>query len=508
MPPWMGGLPSAPRARSTVRPYSPPVTHDLVVIGGGITGAGVARLATRNGYSCALIERGDLGSGASSASSHMLHGGLRYLEHGHFHLVREALEQRTEVSRMAPALARPIRFLVPLYRGDRVGPWRLRAGLWLYDRLAGPWRLSEHAMASPAEATVLEPGLETAGLHGAGLYTDGVMDDARLTIAVARDAADHGAEIHTYTEVVAASPADGGEVEIEATDRLDGGVRRFRARAIVNASGPWADHVRVRLSRSLHPGKPDPMPVLRPSRGVHLVYPPLTVRHGLLLVARSDGRVFFVIPFLNHALVGTTEIEVPALPADDAFRPTAAEVTYLREELARVLPASSDVPPLAVTSGLRPLLRSEHHVGQASREHQVIAEDGWITIAGGKYTTFRVMARDTMAEVARRLGRQGYPITDPADILPAPMAPGADLERVAEFAVEREFARRLEDVIRRRTTLWLEPDRGRVAASRIAPVMARLLEWGPERAREEFQRYDAALWEEETLLRHAAEEVA
>jgi glycerol-3-phosphate dehydrogenase len=480
--------------------------YDLVVIGGGITGLGVARLAARNGYSCALVERGDLASGTSSGSSHMLHGGLRYLEHGRFSLVRESLWERAVLMRMAPAVARPGRFLVPLYRGDRLSPWRLRAGLTLYDWFAGPTALAPRAMLRPREALALEPDLSPGGLRGGGLYSDAIMDDARLAIAVARDAAGRGAEIHPHTEMIAARPAEGTSFLLVAADRIAGGERVFTTRAIVNAAGPWADEVRALLLRSLRPGSPEPAPLLRPSRGVHLVYPELTRGHALLLIARSDGRVFFVVPFAGHSLVGTTEVEVSSPPPPGAWRPSLEEVRYLRAELRRALPAHAHTPPLAVTSGLRPLLRSEADVGSASREHRVIEDDGVITIAGGKYTTFRVMAREALESVQRRLGRQGRPLHDPIEPLPAPLPPGVSLERVAEFAVDEEFARRVQDVVRRRTTLWLEPDRGRVAATRIAAVMARKLGWSPERAREEFQSYDAALWEEESLLQRARED--
>ena len=479
-------------------------TVDLLVIGGGITGLGVARLAARNGYSCVVLERRDLASGTSSVSSHMLHGGIRYLEHGRFSLVRESLVERNAVSRMAPALVSPHRFLVPLYRGDRVGPWRLRAGLQLYDWFAGRDGLARHVMARRAEAVALEPNLAEDGLLGAGLYSDAVMDDGRLAVAVARDAARHGAEIRTYTEAVAARPADGG-IEVEATDRLDGGRLTFQGRLVVNAAGPWVDAVRTLLTRCLLPGAPDPAPILRPSRGVHLVYPRLTRDHGLLLFARADGRVFFVVPFADRSLVGTTEVEVESPPPERSFLPSVEEVRYLRSELRRILPGHAGLPPLAVFAGLRPLLASDDDVHSASREHRVLLEGGVLTVAGGKYTTFRVIAREVLRRVQRELGHQGRPLRDPAEPLPAPLAAATPLERVATFAVEEEFARRVEDVVRRRTRLWLEPDRGRVAASQIATVMAGVLGWGPERTREEFQRYDAALWDEESLMQRASD---
>ncbi len=484
---------------------TPPTLYDLVVIGGGITGLGIARLAARNGYRCALIERGDLASGTSSVSSHMLHGGLRYLEQARFALVRESLAERAAVHRMAPAITRPQRFLFPLYRGDRVGPLALRAGLWLYDRLAGGARLAPTSVVRRREALALEPNLAPGGLRGAGLYSDVVMDDARLAVAVARDAAAHGAEIHTYAEVTAARPGDSGTIDVLAAGRLEPGERAFSARLVVNATGPWADATRLALARSLEPGGPDPAPLLRPSRGIHLVYPRLTNGHGLVLTARADGRVFFVVPFGERSLVGTTEVEIASPAPPDAWKPTLEEIAYLRAEVGRVLPRGAHAPPIAVFAGVRPLLASDDSAGDASREHGIVEERGVLTIAGGKYTTFRVMARDVMARVAAKLGRTGRALVDPADPLPAPLPPGVDLERIAEFAIEQEFARRLPDVLRRRTTLWLEPDRGRVAAGRIAAVMARRLGWTPERAREEVQDYDASLWEEETLIQRTQE---
>jgi len=477
---------------------------DLVVVGGGITGLGVARLAARNGLRVALFERGDLASGASSTSSHMLHGGLRYLEHGHLRLVREALRERGEVSRMAPSLAHPTRFILPFYRGDRRPPWMIRTGLVLYDFLAGPQNLSRRSAVRPVEALMLEPGLEDRGLLGAGLYSDVVMDDARLAIAVARDAAAHGAEIHPWTEVIGARPA-GEHVDVMVRETLGGGERRLTTRAVVNAAGPWVDDVRRRLVCSFRPGAPDPPPLMRPSRGVHLVYPALTAGHGVLLTARADGRVFFIIPFEGRSLVGTTEVEVASPPSAEEIRPGFEEIRYLRAELARAMPQASRQPVLAATAGVRPLLAGGGPVGHASREHRVVEDGPIVTVAGGKYTTFRVMARDTLRHLARRLGREGKPVRDSLDPLPRPLGPGHPVERLAAYAVDEEFAHRVEDVVRRRTTLWLTPDRGRIAAAEVSTVLARKLGWDEPRRRAELQRYHDALADEERLLRRAGE---
>ncbi len=479
-------------------------TSDLVVLGGGITGLAIARLAARNGLTVTVLEQGDLASGTSSASSHMLHGGLRYLEHGRFTLVRESLQQRAQVIRMAPRLAEPRRFLVPLYRGDRRGPLRLRAGLMIYDAFAGTERFSRHSMVRRREALALEPVLAPEALRGAGIYSDGVMDDGRLAVAVARDAAAHGAHILTYTEAIGARPTGDASYDITARDALDGKGVTVRARVIVNATGPWTDLVRTRLLGALAPGRPDPAPLLRPSRGVHLVFPALTRSHGLLLTSHLDGRVFFVVPFGRRSLVGTTEVEVPSPPPAGAWRATLDEVRYLRESLRRALPEAAHLPPLAVLSGLRPLLASQNDVGSASREDRVIEEHGMFTVAGGKYTTFRVIARHALTAAAARLGRAGRPLLDPADPLPAPLAADATIDRLADFAVEHEFARRVGDVVRRRSLLWLEPDRGRAAATRIAQRMAQRLGWSAARQQQEFQAYDASLWEEESLLQQSA----
>jgi len=475
-------------------------TYDAVVVGGGITGLGIARLAARNGLSVALVERGDLGSGASSASSHMLHGGLRYLEHGDFVLVSEALRERAAVSRMAPTLARPTRFMIPLYRGDRRPPWMVRIGLFAYDAFAGRSTFARHGMVRRPEALALEPDLAAEGLKGAGLYSDAVMDDARLAVAVGMDAAAHGAVLHNYTEAIGLRPSDPDHFEILARDRLSGAEMALRARVIINATGPWGDRTRAALLGSLRPGNIDPAPVLRPSRGVHLVFPRLSRTHGILLFARSDGRVFFVIPFGEHSLVGTTEVEVISPLRDEDVRPSVEEIRYLRDELARVLPKAAEAPALAVLSGVRPLLASTGSISAATREHKVLDDGPMLTVVGGKYTTFRVIARDTVKALIDKLKRGGPAPRDSIAPLPRLPEPTEALEAFAEAAAQTTWARRVEDVIRRRSRLWLTPDRGRVAAPRVAAGLAKALGWSAERARAEQREYFASLEHEDRLL--------
>jgi glycerol-3-phosphate dehydrogenase len=434
----------------------------------------------------------------------MLHGGIRYLEHGQFGLVRESLAERGALAHMAPSLARSRRFLVPFRRGDRRPGWMVRLGLGLYDALAGRANPEPHAALDARGVRAIEPDLAADGLTGGALYSDVVMDDARLAVAVAMDAAAHGASIHTHTEVTGARPLESGGVELRVRDAVEGGERPVAARIVVNATGAWADAVRARMLAALTPGRPDPAPLLRPTRGVHLYFPALTRGHGITSFG-PDGRVVFVVPFGDVSIVGTTEVEVAAGDAPEAWRASAEEVRYLRGVVARLLPASAAMPALAITAGLRPLVTSDGGVNAATREHR-IAEDGdLLTIGGGKYTGFRVMARDLMGTIWDRLARPRGGWRDSTDPLPAwPVAlDGPDA--LAGFAVERAFARRLDDVIRRRTMLWLEPDGGRIAAPVLAEALARRLGWSAERTRDERHAFYARLDEDERLMRDLAE---
>ena len=476
--------------------------RDLVILGGGVTGLGIARLAARAGWPVTVVEREDLGTGASSATSHMLHGGLRYLEHGRFTLVREALSERMAVARMAPALAKPVRFMVPLRKGDRVGPLRLRAALALYDVLAGRAAPSPYVMADARQAIALESGLEPKGLRGAGTYSDLVMDDARLTVAVARDAAAHGAEVLTRTELVAArpDPASGRQL-VELRHRDTGEVTAVQTRLIVNATGAWADRTRATVLGMLQPGNPDPPRLLRPSRGTHLVYPALTHGHGIVTLA-GDGRVCFVVPFAGRSLVGTTEVETASPPSDIQRRPSADEIRYLADAVARVLPVAARMHPIAVYAGVRPLVSAEEAVGEASREHRIVDDGALLTIVGGKYTTFRVMARDLIAQATSKLQREVAP-QDSSEPLPAPLPDSATDEAFAEHALEHEWARTLDDLLRRRSPRWLADDRGLAAARRMAPVLARRFGWDAAREKDEIERYESAVRDELLMLDRA-----
>jgi glycerol-3-phosphate dehydrogenase len=249
----------------------------------------------------------------------------------------------------------------------------------------------------------------------------------------------------------------------------------------------------------LQPGSSDPPRLLRPTRGTHLVYPALTESHALVTLA-GDGRVLFVVPFAGRSLVGTTEVETTSPPTDAQRRPSPDEIRYLASEAARVLPAVARMHPLAVYSGIRPLLTSEEGVNQASREHRIVEDGPLLTIVGGKYTTFRVLAQDVVSRAAVLMRRESVPRDDSPPPLPAPFPDGGDDEAFAEHAIANEWARTLEDLVRRRSTSWLADDRGLSAARRMAPVLGRHEGWDAARIKDEIDRFEASVRDELMML--------
>ncbi|MDZ4805955.1 MAG: glycerol-3-phosphate dehydrogenase/oxidase [Candidatus Eisenbacteria bacterium] len=485
------------------------ITTDLLILGGGITGTATACLAARHGLSVALIELADLASGASGATSHMLHGGLRYLEHGRLNLVREALHERRFWIDRAPDFSRPVRFLLPLRTGGRVSPLRLRAGLWLYDRLAGSLNLEKAAGLSARDIGEMEPSLDVSMCRGGGAYSDGVVDDAGLTIALAREARAHGAIIRTWSESTAARRDGSGHFEISVRDTLASSDNKspevIRSRVVVNATGSWTDATRDWLLRQFGVHQQAPSRLLAPTRGIHLVYPSLTRGHGILFFARADGRVLFIIPFQGRSLVGTTETAVESPPRDEERHPTVEEIVYLRRELALLMPATADQPPIALFSGIRPLLAADDQIGRASREHRILSEDGVITVTGGKYTTARLMARDVLTAVGRHLGGSARPA---ANEVPSQLVRWEDTlnpDGLADTAIHDLFARRLDDVMRRRSALWLSDDRGLGRTDALATAMGVRLGWSQAQREFELNHYRQAVVAEQVLIARTGE---
>ncbi len=370
---------------------------DLLVIGGGATGAGVALDAVSRGLRVALIERDDLAAGTSSRSTKLIHGGVRYLEkavkgldRSQFALVRDALHERAVLIRNAPHLCHALPLVTPLYRWLQV-PY-IMTGLKLYDLLAGRANLGSSRFLSAPAAKQRFPQLKSEGLRGGVMYYDGQFDDARMNVAIAMSAVERGAVVVTHAEVTALHRQAGRLSGASVHDRVDGSDVEVRARAVVNAAGPYGDAVR-RLS------DPEAAPMLNASSGVHIVLdgrfaPPDT---GLLIPETEDGRVLFLLPWLGSTLVGTTD--QPAAVVDDP-QATEGEIEYILRHVARYF----DVPVgrddvKAAWSGLRPLVSDPKAADTAklSRDHVIHVDDaGLVTIAGGKWTTYRRMAADTV----------------------------------------------------------------------------------------------------------------
>jgi len=412
---------------------------DLLVIGGGITGAGIARDAALRGIRTALLDAGDFGGGTSSRSTRLVHGGLRYLEHGWLRLVFEASRERRVLLRIAPHLVRPMPFLFPVHAGGRVGRWRLAAGLWLYDLLSAFRNVHTHRTLSRRAVQKAEPQLRSRDLVGGAVYYDAYCNDARLVLANARAAHRSGALVANYAAVRSFEKADGQIRGALVDDVLEG--RRFtiHARVIVNATGPWTDAIR-RLD------EPDAQPLLRPTKGVHVAVPRQRVGNAgaLTITSPVDGRVMFILPSDEITIIGTTDTDYAGDPA--AVTPTADDVTYLLRSANAVFPDARLAPQdvIAAWAGLRPLLKDgvEGTTAAVPREHRICeSAAGLLTIAGGKLTTYRVMATELVDVVATKLHRiDGRPVPEraPTDVEPLPGGEVADLDLLVRELVKEQ----------------------------------------------------------------------
>jgi glycerol-3-phosphate dehydrogenase len=409
-------------------------SFDLLILGGGITGAGVALDAAVRGFRVALIDKGDFASGTSSVSSKLIHGGLRYLEHGGFALVYEALHERRLLLHNAPHLVQPLRFIIPFYPGARVPPWKWRAGLTFYDLLAGTSNLHRSRPLDRPHLRREFPHLQASGLAGGAAYYDAQMDDARLCLEVVRTAASHGACVANYVEAVAFERRSGEIIGVRAVDRVGGAEFAIYARQVLNATGPWVDAV-CRLAGDASG------PRLRPTKGVHLIAPPRGLTAAFLLLHPADGRVFFVIPWMGKTLVGTTDTLCEETP--DALSVADADIDYLLQGYNQYF-----VPPLTRQEilntfvGLRPLIRARSGEPSAlTREFRLFwSASGLLSGAGGKYTTYRRMAEVITDAVADRLGRHRRGQTRTQRLEGAPPMPWEQFIRKETAALCGQYA--------------------------------------------------------------------
>jgi glycerol-3-phosphate dehydrogenase len=408
-------------------------TFDVLVIGGGATGAGVALEAASRGLKTALVERYDFAEGTSSRSTKLIHGGVRYLELAiktfdkvQLNLVRDALHERAIMLRNAPHLARPLWLLTPLYRVWEV-PYYY-TGLKLYDLLAGSARLQPAQYISAKGTLERFPAVNPDGLKGAVAYQDGQFDDARFNVELALTAVQQGAVVLNHLEVTGLLKQNGKLSGAAVKDRLSAKEIEVSARVIVNATGPFSDHIR-RLDN------PEAPPLLKASSGIHIVLdkkysPPDT---GLLIPKTEDGRVVFVLPWLGGTLVGTTDDPAPVV---DHPRVTEEEIDYV---LRQVKPYLGDIPREAVRaswSGLRPLVsRPDADTAKLARDHLIQeSASGLLTLTGGKWTTYRKMALDLVNYAAKKFG------------LPAGESRTEQLPLIGGQGFEPEGARKLEEM--------------------------------------------------------------
>ncbi|MGI8632155.1 MAG: glycerol-3-phosphate dehydrogenase/oxidase [Solirubrobacterales bacterium] len=510
---------------------------DVVVIGGGVVGAGAALDAAARGLSVAVVEQRDWAAGTSSRSSKLIHGGLRYLEQFEFGLVREALRERELLhTRLAPHLVTPVSFLYPL-REPLVDRLYVGAGIALYDFIGGARHLPRHRHLTRRGTLKLCPGLADDNLHGAIRYYDCQVDDARHTLAVARTAARFGAAMATSVRATGFMREGERVVGVQATDLESGQELEIAAGQVINATGVWTDDVQKMAGRGrIH---------VQASKGIHLIVPRDRIASDTGILLRTETSVLFVIPWGRHWIIGTTDTAWEL----DLAHPAAsrADIDYVlgkvNEALAQEL-THADVE--GVYAGLRPLLSGESAATSAlSREHAVSQPvPGLTTVAGGKYTTYRVMAADAVDSAGRGLdrsvppsptrhiplsGADGFPalwnrrhtIAAEAELHVARVehllrrhgsnifellallaerpelrepVPGADdyLALEAVYAVTHEGALHLDDVLTRRTHISIEAwDRGLAAAEVVGELMAEVLGWSAERTEREVTHYQA-----------------
>lgn len=511
-------------------------TWDVLIVGGGIVGSGALLDAASRGLRAALIEQDDVAVGTSSRSSRLIHGGLRYLEQFHVGLVREALHERARLLELAPHLVRLERFLFPLYGRPVVTRSFFQAGLTLYDLLGSAKSGGRHRHLSVADALEIAPGLRREGLQGAMLYADGMEDDARYTLAVLRTARREGGLAVTRVRAVASLREGDRVVGAKVCDQLTGAEFDVRARTVLDATGVWGS----KPDRPFDSGKAT-FNVL-PSRGTHILVPRgrIPVKTGVTI--RVPGKVAFMVPWPRHWVIGTT---------DDPFKGPVDRPAASGAEVDKILSSLNGAFDLGVTradivgtfAGLRPLIAPSgaSSTVKVSREHKVALEDpGLVRISGGKYTTYRLMARDAIDAVlgaeakdrptgtaelpiigaaprpeldvlAARLGREPDLDADTAqslvdrhgveavDVLALgrqrdlvrPLVAGHPfLEAEVAWAAERELAMSLDDVLSRRMRLSMTlPDRGESIAARVAEVTGHVLGWDADRQASEVATY-------------------
>jgi len=465
---------------------------DVLVVGGGIVGAGVARDAAMRGLRVGLVERNDFAFGTSSRSSRLLHGGLRYLAQGRIGLVREASVEKLVLHRIAPHLAMPLPFVFPSRRGTPWNWWKLRAGVKVYDLLCGGENLGKSSGMNAREVLSALPGLSDDHLTGAVRYFDGMTNDARLVLDTLRSASDHGAILCNYAPLRATERSTDGTWRCKVHDTLGDARLDVTAKCVVNAAGAWADTFAASRVK------------LRLTKGVHLVIDRSRLPINDAVVMAEGTRILFAIPWGERVILGTTDTDYDG-PVD---APTcdAADVRYILGVTNATFPAAKLTPTDVISSwaGLRPLIASGNDdtgkPSDVSRAHDIsMTEPGWFDVAGGKLTTYRLMAEQTIDRVVERISASVKRcatahtplVTNGAVRFSGILPPAVSREPVEHFC-RGEWAARLDDVMIRRTS-WHYYHRDREAiAERVARWMAELLGWDDAKLDEELRHYRTA----------------
>lgn len=466
-------------------------TLDVLVIGGGIVGAGVARDAAMRGLRVGLVDQHDFAYGTSSRSSRLLHGGLRYLAQGRVGLVREASLEKRVLHHIAPHLAQPLPFLFPTHRGDRDWVlWQLKIGVKIYDALCGFKNLGSSESLGPTEVLQRLPLLDPATLNGGVRYYDGLTNDARLVFDTLRSAAKYDAALLNRARLV--DVKHDGVWRCDIDDLVSGQRITTTARWIINAGGPWADRFRQSKLK------------LRLTKGVHLVIDAARLRVPDAVVLTEGRRILFVIPWGERTIIGTTDTDHPGEPSTVLCE--ECDVDYLLKIVNQNFPAVKLTPDdvLSAWAGLRPLIADKYgHPSDASRSHQILLGDNqWIDVAGGKLTTYRLIAEQVVDQVVKHERRSFHacrtadePLVTPdqaagvSTVVPAPLT----REAVTHYA-RNEWATTLEDVMVRRSSWHYYLRDPMQSAVEVAGWMAQDLGWDAARVDQELASYRAAVY--------------
>ena len=467
---------------------------DLLVIGGGIVGSGVARDAAMRGLRAALVDRYDFAQGTSSRSSRLLHGGLRYLEQGRVGLVHESSVEKKVVHAIAPHLGQPLGFIFPVYKVNGRPMWQMRIGVKMYDLLCGGRNFQPSRGCTVAETVAKLPQINTDTLRGSVRYYDALTSDARLTLDTLRSAVNNGALISNYTRFIDAkrNPADPAAPWLcELEDTLTGSKFTARARAILNAAGPWSEHI------------PHSAVKLRLTKGIHIVVDRkrVSVAADEAVTMVEGKRILFLIPWGERLIIGTTDTDYDARPEDVGV--DLADVDYVLHTVNTTFPSAkltrADV--ISSWSGLRPLIANRDGTpSDTSRAHQITnPEAGWWDIAGGKLTTYRLMAAQAVDKIVRHLKFSAKPcrtakepLISPAEaatysgIIPPPYG-----EAAVRHYVENEWAITLADVLIRRTSWHYYLPITPAQTTEVAQWMAAAAGWTPGRLAAELAAYAA-----------------